>query len=352
MITKTKPRDLDHQVDEEARFINRLLQRVKINGIEADHTTIINVYISLKSTPFLILTGGEQTGKIELIKSLAQELTEEPNRQCQIFVAHPRWAAHSQDAARFVDMQASFNRSKLLSLIEDAMQPENADKLFIACLTRISPAEIYDYFLESGFQFWPNQGQNETILDAGSIPYPPNFRLIGTRDAPSFDWWKGELMNHTSVVHWSGKQEGKREWIAKETAVPPSSHHILRSDVSSEQAAYAKLQELLQSRSNAFLPLIEVMVLLESANVTLNHEVINRIVVYLANSWSKSGNGLFTPLFQANFNLAFDLALMQYVLPWILTSFNDPHQILHDLGRLSADQFPKTSAFISGLSAD
>lgn len=326
-----------------------LLQTAKTAGIRAKHNALINAYVTLKSRPFLLLVGENQTGKSELVKCLGQVLTEEPDQQCQLFVGHARWASQSQDVARFVEMQARFNRFKMLSLIEEAVQPENADKLFIACLTRISPAEMYEYFAEAGFQFWPIQVRRSDTSADIPIPYPPNFRLIGTMDTTHFVWWEAELLKHATVIQWPGEKMEERSRDPRKIAVPNPMHRFLHTCIHNEQSAYPRLLNLLQGQRQAFLPLMQVLAILNSAGVTLPKEVIEQVVVYLANAWSEEGNGLFAPLPRQNLNLALDLALVQQVLPWVVALRPGPESVLSHLGQSFNEQFEQTSAFINSL---
>jgi hypothetical protein len=48
----------------------------------------------------------------------------------------------------FVEAQTRFNVTKLLAVIEEAWQPENRNREFVACPTHISPAELVGFFLQ------------------------------------------------------------------------------------------------------------------------------------------------------------------------------------------------------------
>lgn len=335
------------QSDGELVTVHSLLQAARAAGIRADRQAIVNTYVSLKSRPFLILTGEKQTGKIEMVKRLGRVLTDIPARQCHFFVAHARWAAQSQNVARFVEMQARFNRSNLLAVIEEALQPENVNRLFIVCLSRISPVELHDYFPVAGFQFWPDQMRRTDDPTVAPIPYPPNFRLVGTMDVARFTWWEADLLRRTTVVQWPGERMGENAGIVGETAVHrPPAQRFLQSCVHSEQRAYTRLRRLLQGQRQAFRPLMQVLAILENADVTLPREVIQRVVIYLANAWSEEGRGLFAPSRRRNLNLALDMALVQYVLPWVVAIQPAPERSLSRLAQLFYERFEQASTFV------
>ncbi len=337
------------QPDEELVAVRSLLQAAKTAGIRADRKAIVNTYVSLKSRPFLILAGEKQTGKIELVKCLGHILTEIPARQCQFFVGHARWAAQSQNVSRFVEMQARFNRNNLLALIEEARQGEYANRLFIACLARISPAELYAYFTTPDFQFWPDQARIEGARAVAPIPYPPNFRLLATMDTVGFDGWNADLLARTTVVNWEGKRLQSKPGKSLVADAPNVDCHFLHPRVLSEQTAYARLQHILSGQRYALLPFMQALDLIYRHNVTLSHEVIGRVICYLANSWTDAGAGLFDPTPLNNLNQALDLALAQYLLPWIVAVQSEPTRLLTQLEGLFNGRFYQSAIFISAL---
>lgn len=87
--------------------------------------------------------------------------------------------------------------------IGEAIQPENSQRVFIACFTRISPAELLSFLTEVAFQL--QHGQLIRFGDAHfsePITFQNNLSLVGTMDTPSFDWWDSDLLLHTTVIQW------------------------------------------------------------------------------------------------------------------------------------------------------
>ena len=88
----------------------------------------------------------------------------------------------------FTEAQTPLNTSKLLALIGEAWLPENAGRIFMACHTRMSPAELEGYFASTALQIQCcGLMQLPTAHFTEPIPFPPNVLLIGTIDA---DGWK------------------------------------------------------------------------------------------------------------------------------------------------------------------
>lgn len=70
---------------------------------------------------------------------------------------------------------------------------------------------------------------------------------------------------------------------------------------------------------------------------------------FLANSWSMKGFGLFDTDLLNNLNQALDLAIVQYVLPWIAASKTETSHLLLQLGEMFNGQFNEASAYIDAF---
>ncbi len=176
------------QRDGERQTVACLIKAVAQAGVRADPIAIVNFYVALKSKPLAILTGPAQSGKIALVQSLAQVLTGGDPLRCQMMVGHAWWARASREVALFTEAQTRFNTDKILALIEEAWKPENVNRVFLACLTRISPAELMGFFSEVAFQLRHGQIMRlPTAHLSEPIPYPSNLFLVGTMDKTRLD---------------------------------------------------------------------------------------------------------------------------------------------------------------------
>ena len=259
-----------------------------------DKTAIVNIYVALKSKPLAILTGPKQTGKIELIRRLAQVLTESDNRQYQMMAGHPWSFEKSENVALFTEAQMRFNTDKLLSMVEEAWQPENTRRVFIACITRISPAELLSFFTEVAFQIRNGYfGHLGDIHFSKPVPFPPNLFLIGTMDTSSFDWWDNDLLSETTIIQLASSS--MFACPAEDGIAPLDERVFLHSCVRTRQAAFCRVHAILKKFHQPLRPLLIIESLLQAHGVLLSNQVIEDAIVYLANSWSWLGNGLFNP---------------------------------------------------------
>jgi hypothetical protein len=165
----------------ERQIVARLLGAAASAGLAADPGAIIHFYVALKSKPLMLLAGPSQSGKIALVQCLATALTGGSSWRCQFMPGHAWWAGRSGNVGLFTEAQTRLNTGKILALIEEAQRPENTSRVFVACLTRISPAELEGFFAGTAFQLQRGElMQLPTTHLAEPIPFPPNLMLIGT----------------------------------------------------------------------------------------------------------------------------------------------------------------------------
>lgn len=344
-----QPTDLSTHLDPEPFLLTSLNETMKRNGVPVNQEDIANFYVSLKSKPLAILAGPTQSGKIALVRSLAQSLVERDSLRIQIFTGHPWWAERCDDIANHTRYHSRFSTEKILSIIEEARQPSNSHQVFIACLTQISPAELLSFFTEVSFQL-----QNGQIMKLGDthlsepIPFPPNLRIIGTMDIKSFDWWDNDLLLSTTVIRWS--EVSVLTGLIFDQGILLDEREFLQSCIRNRDAAYRKVCPVLKRQHQPLLPLLQVEAVLKRHTTYLD-QITDEVMIYLANSWSRLGNGLFHPLPGRNLAIALDLAISQIVLPRAADEIGCRETLRKRLETVLTDLFPRSAAFTMALAA-
>lgn len=315
--------------------------------IPVDPTAIVNLYVALKSRPLVVLAGTAGSGKSEVIRRFARFLTSGDPLRCQMMNGHPWWAEKSGDVSFFVEAQTRFNATKLLAVIEEAWQPENSNRVFVACLTRISPAELAGFFSEAAFQHGLIRHLPGIHL-AEPIPYPPNLFLVGTMNTFRFDWYEEDLLSQTTIMQWP---EGTMHptFEANPESVILDERGFLSSLIRSETAARRKLGHILGNEQQALHPLLLVEQLLNGHQVYLPGSVAAQALIYLANAWSKQGYGLFARSTPDNLVIALDLAIGHILLPRIGRLLQERATLCSQL-REVMQRFPRSAAFLESLS--
>lgn len=285
-----------------------------------------------------------------MVQCLAHVLVGDDCLQCQMMEGHPWSAGKSGSVTFFTEIHTRYNSEKLLCLIEEAWRPENAGKVFLACLTRISPAELLEFFTEIAIQLrYGNIMGFGDVHFSEPVPFPPNLFLIGTMDITRFVWWDSDLLSSTTVIHWPEESIGRLLCPVNAVSFPAAEKSFLGSYVRNEQAVYKKLHTLLGWQRQPVLPFFLISSLLEKEGIPLPRTLVKEGMIYLANSWSAQGSGLFHPSPTENLATALDLAIAQTYLmragQWIQRS--KPLQI--KLEELLDEKFPRSAAIMAAL---
>lgn len=313
------------------------------NGVSMDQAEITNFYVALKSKPLAILAGPARSGKTALVRGLAQSLCERVDQRIQMLTGHPWWAEGSDDVARNTELHLRYSTEKILSIIEEARQPYNAHQVFVACLTQISPAELLSFFTEVAFQL-----QNGQIMRLGDthltepMPFPSNLRIIGTMDTNSFDWWDNELLLSTTVIQWSPPSDFPDPIFNQ--SVMLDEYEFLQSCVRGKDAAYRKVYPVLKHQRQPLYSLLQVEATLRKYISSLDLAV-DEVMIYLANSWSRLGDGLFHPSPDRNLAIALDMAIKQILLPRAVDAIRSRETLRNRLLDIFADEYPRSTGF-------
>lgn len=328
--------------------ITRFIQMTRETAIPVDPISIVNLYVSLKSKPLAILMGVANSGKSEMVRRLAQFLADGDPMRYQMMNGHAWWAANTHDVAFFIEAQTRFNTMKMLAVIEEAWQPENTNRVFVACLTHISPAELSGFFSEVASQLrrWQITGLPRARLTE-PIPYPPNLLLIGTMDTNRFDWSDENLLSKTTLIRWP-EDETKPTAESDRESIPLAETGFLVSLIRSEAAARWKLNRILGREQQSLRPLLLAESLLREHEIQLPGSVRGETLIYLANAWSKEGIGLFDQVTAHNHAIALDLAMAQILLPRLGATIRDSPTLGKQLREVMS-QFPHSVDFLENL---
>lgn len=332
----------------ECDVITRFIQITGETTIPVDPISIVNLYVSLKSKPMAILSGAAHSGKSEVVRSLAQFLTDGDPIRYQMMNGHAWWAEKTRDMAFFIETQTRFNTVKMLAVIEEAWQPENTNRVFVACLTHMSPAEVISFFSEVASQL--QRGQIMRLPRARltePIPYPPNLFLIGTMDTTRFDWSDEDLLSKTTMIQWLGG-EMKPTTEPDRESFELGETGFLRSLIRDEAVARRKLHCILASEQPALHPLLLAERLLSEHKFRFPGSVKGETLIYLANAWSKEGIGLFDQGTPNNLAIALDLAMAQILLPRVGAMIRDCPTLQRQLREVMT-RFPRSAAFLERL---
>ncbi len=334
----------------ERQIVARLLGAAAGAGLAADPGAIIGFYVAVKSKPMTLLAGPSQSGKIALVQCLALALTGGSSWQCQFMPGHAWWAGQTGDVGLYTEAQTRLNTSKILELIEVAWRSENTSRVFIACLNRISPAELEGYFLDTAFQLQRGELMRlPTAHFAEPVPFPPNLIVIGTLDTDADTISDVASMPETNVIHWNGSRGqpvGYATLSPAELSLEPT---FLRSRIRSLRAAGAKLRRVVDPLSPLLTRIRRVDAALRQHGVSGLAAARNEMLTYLANAWDCRSVGLFDPRPAANFALALDWGLAAAVLPTALAALQKSPGLIRELQTILNGSFPRAQSYLDQL---
>lgn len=334
--------------DPELQIIDHILEISAASGHFVDPLAVTNLFVGLKSKPLVLLVGPRDSGKIAIIQALAEAMVGSQPLRCQMMVGHSWWAEHSENTVQFTEAQAAWNSGKVIDLIREASLPINSGKMFLGCLTRISPAELNQYFSEVAYQL--RRGQ---VMQVGSIhlqnpiPFPRNMFLVGTMDENQFRWVDEDFTSRTSLIYWKpGSYQGQVQSVNKKNGFRGEST-FLRACLRQEQSAFQKLNSLLIDQRQALFPLFQTEDVFNQHHIPIPNSTIPSAVIYLANSWTQNQIGLFAPEISTNLKIAMDLAITQIFLLPIQDRLVESAILRKDLQVVFQDRLMHSSAFIA-----
>lgn len=312
-----------------------------------DKILLTTLYLALRIKPLTILAGPAQSGKHELVENLIQTLSaqKQNNLYFQVLTGHPWWAK-GDNIAGLVEVQSRLTSEVAMQVFEEARSPKNCNKAFLVCFTRISPSELQNFFTDLAFQI-----QNNRIMRLGDMhfdspfTFPSNLFIVGTMDTDDYRWWDAALLSKTSVI-----QVGKYNLPHNITPDKAALINVreLMSSIRETNMACKRLKSLLAGEKQTFAHFFQIQEIMDRHNIPVPANLMEDVVIYLANAWSSSGEGLFSiadP--HTNFEIATDILIAQLLLPRIQDALQTSSGFRQEMLRVLQLYYPSSFAYLS-----
>ena len=310
-----------------ADAVNRIKSYVKSQGFTCDKDLIENIYLSLRSKPFVILAGVSGTGKSWITRLFAEAIGAGDNYE--MISVRPDWSDASE-LLGYVNLDGKFIPGMLTSVIEKASQPENENKIYFVCLDEMNLARVEYYFSDFLSVIETREWSGDRIVTRkifkensfgpdnngeyhkryGTLYIPDNIYIIGTvnMDETTHPFSK-KVLDRANTIELSEidlkadlkGNEGKED---VEKADPISvDNKFLRSEYLDFKACYnAHSKEM-----DTMIKILEAINKdLQPINAQVAYRVRNEIAYYLSYVLE---DGLLS------FEKAMDNAIMQKILP-------------------------------------
>jgi len=315
---------------------------------------LLTLYVALKSKPLLIVSGPERNGKVAAVQALARLLTASAAPQLQEMVGHPWWASGCRDRGMLAEAQRRFNANKIQALLEEASRPGNSRHLFMALMLRISPAELAGPFAELAAQIslgcvWSLSGAE---VERPSR-FPANVVTAGTLDTDRCIGWEEESLRRMAVVRWP--VSGKPHTTTPPTPAAPDGKMgeiFLKSRVCTEHRAALRLRRLSGWRPQALRPFFETVGVLQDLGLRLPASVFGEVFIFVADSFTESGSGIFEPGPMENALVALDAAVAASLLPRLELALSRSRPLRNRVGSILARDFPISAAVLASQEAE
>ena len=297
-------------------------------GTAVSSRRLMELYVALKSKPVAILVGPAGSGKLAAARALGARLAAADGMCFQEMMGHPWWASRSAGVALFTEAQQRFNHEKVQALLEESAAEPSGERVRVALLSRISPAEWSD--LAALTTLTAPEGARQ-VLQAGR-KRPVALRgilLIATADAAAPAPWDPELLRTVSILPWGEHDEIESQeeptWPSEEVAA------FEREVVRAPRSALGRLRRLNGWRDERLKPLLAIAQVMTARGIPEANCAASEALVYLANAWTSRGEVLLAASFEENLRWALRLAVVLAFLPRLEGRPDLPGEVLADI---------------------
>lgn len=316
-------------------------------GYTYKKSLISNLYTSIKTKPFVILSGISGTGKSKIVELFAKSLgATSENERFNLIPVKPDWS-DSTDLLGFRNIEGKFTPGIITKVCYKAMM--NPDIPYFVCLDEMNLARVEYYFSDilSLMETRRLNEDNEIITNAllseeqigrdsvsistyGDVYIPQNLYIIGTvnMDETTFPLSKKVLdrantieFNKVDLNYSFGGKDLNTYKAASGGEVGIYHNNFLKSE-------FLKIKDCIEFKDivqKTIKKLIEINDILEKYNCHFGYRVRDEITFYIIYATKDNLMG---------FDEAFDNCIVQKILPKISGSNSEVLDILIDIFEL------------------
>ncbi|MEH7885135.1 hypothetical protein V7654_12540 [Bacillus sp. JJ1609] len=312
-------------------LVNHINQYVASKGFYYEKEEVINLFLSLKSKPFVIISGISGTGKTKIVQWFAESVgATEENGQFSLIPIRPDWNDGS-DLLGYVDIKGEFKEGPLTKVILKAK--DNPDLPYFVLLDEMNLARVEYYFSDilsvmESRKWNDNKIVSSTLLSADIIgkdlTLPNNLYIIGTvnMDETTHPFSK-KVLDRANTIEFNRVDLGNLAFLADLEEVEAkvigqdrfSSKYLHLKDV------YQQHKELVERATNELVGINQALQLI---NAHVGYRVRDEICFYLAYNEESE---------LMSYEKAFDHCILQKILPRVAGSDLRVEHLLKNLYR-------------------
>lgn len=317
----------------EQELIQRMTALARDTGLPFSRTLIVAYYVSLKTNPFVVLSGVEGVGKTELVTLFAETLLGHGSPQYALINGNSSWLDATGDHLSFRSLFDRFTSLRFLELLQEAADPGSTGKVFIVCFDGMLPAEVNYYFTT----LLSVDDEGRTRLNLPGFPederpmVPSNVSITATvNTAEGVGVLNSGVLRRAGVISFRAGRIDRVLWRPQAPAPTGLQRLWLRAIQRDVVAAREHLFQFIDpahwNRMECSEPLAAA---LRRAGMGLTHRLRQEVLLYVANSFDKDGRGLFDPDDTLhNAQIAFDHQVAQRLI-WRLRDASDQQMLTY-----------------------
>jgi hypothetical protein len=287
-------------------------------GTSFPRALLVTYYVSLKTNPFVVLTGREGAGKAALAAGLAAALVGRNSGQF-VTIGSDSWARRGSQSSYYRGIHERFGATQLGETLNEAAAPENAGKVFLVLLKGLTIEEL-DLYVNRLLRVGP---RGERTLALPNLPpeaqpiLPPNCFITATLHSPRIaSPLDQQVLSQAGQIEFSPDLHASS--VVPDLPLPPVGLQriMLAAAVHDGRHARARLATILgRSAVRRLGPSAELSAALLEGGVAPSRSLREDTLAYVANSFDAEGRGLFEPADPwRNAQRAFDAQLIQRLL--------------------------------------
>lgn len=304
-----------HTANGEQLLISHLVATL---GASFPRTLLVTYYVSLKTNPFVVLTGREGAGKAALAAGFGAALVGRASGQF-VTIGSDSWARRGSQSSYYRGIHERFGVSQLGEALNEAAAPENAGRVYLVLLKGLTIEEL-DLYLNRLIHVGPDGDRRLAlpgVARADSPVVPPNCFITATLHSPrTASPLDQQVLSNAGQIEFSPGLHASAEVPALPLPPVGLQRIMLGAAIHDGDSARARLAHILgRSGLRRLGPSPEVAAALVEGGTAVTRALREATLAYVANSFDDEGRGLFDPANpRRNAQLAYDSQLVQRLL--------------------------------------
>jgi hypothetical protein len=298
----------------DSELVDHIHTFISAKGFYYERRDINNLYLSLKTKPFVILSGISGTGKTKIVQLFAESLGATADKgQFALIPVRPDWSDGS-DLIGYRDIKGEFQVGPFTKILIEANKPENRDKPYFVLLDEMNLARV-EYYFSDLLSVMESRARKEGELvsapvveetEVGRLLMRDNLFIIGTVNMDETTHpFSPKVLDRANTIEYNEVVLDHFGFLSKDSVAEPFS-------ISNEQVAgrflnlkdaYFDHEGLVKKVTSL---LVEVNSILEPIKAHFGYRVRDEVCFYMI--YNNEGELM-------TFEEAFDYQLLQKVLP-------------------------------------